>query len=130
MIPALQRILYIEDEEMLRTITHLALTRIGHYSVELCDRGAKAVAVACDFQPDLIILDVMMPEMDGPTTLRALQGEPRTASIPVVFLTAKVQPPEVEAFLALGAIDVIAKPFEPMALAGTVQAIWNRHHGA
>ncbi len=128
MMPALDRILYVEDEEMLRTVTNLALTRIGHFTVELCDSGTKAVETARRFRPDLIMLDVMMPVMDGPATLRALQDDPETAAIPVVFITAKVQPREVEAFRALGVIDVIAKPFEPMTLASQVRAIWERHH--
>ena len=130
MIPALNRILYVEDEEMLRTVTNLALTRIGHFTVELCDSGTKAVEMAKQFKPDLVMLDVMMPEMDGPATLRALQDDPETTDLPVVFITAKVQPREVEAFKALGVIDVIAKPFEPMGLAQQVRDIWARHHGA
>ena len=129
MIPALERILYVEDEEMLRTVTNLALTRIGKFTVALCDSGTKAVAMAQEFKPQLIMLDVMMPVMDGPATLRALQSDPATADIPIIFITAKVQPREVEAFLALGVVDVIAKPFEPMGLAGQVRAIWDRLHG-
>jgi len=129
MIPELNRILYVEDEEMLRTVTNLALTRIGKFTVELCDNGTKAVATAKTFRPDLIMLDVMMPGMDGPATLRALQGDPETTDIPVIFITAKVQPREVEAFRALGVIDVVPKPFEPMTLANEIRAIWQRHHG-
>lgn len=129
MIPVLERILYVEDEEMLRTVTNLALTRIGKFTVELCDSGTKAVDLAKTFKPHLIMLDVMMPVMDGPATLRALQDDPDTSDIPVVFITAKVQPREVEAFRALGVVDVIAKPFEPMGLAGQVRAIWERFHG-
>jgi CheY-like chemotaxis protein len=128
MTPVLERILYVEDEEMLRTVTNLALTRIGGFKVELCDSGTKAVEIARNFKPDLIMLDVMMPVMDGPATLRALQTDPETAGIPVIFITAKVQHREVEAFRALGVVDVIAKPFEPMGLAGQVRAIWNRFH--
>lgn len=73
MIPALDRILYVEDEEMLRTVTNLALTRIGKFTVELCDSGTKAVETAKRFRPDLIMLDVMMPVMDGPATVQALR---------------------------------------------------------
>ncbi|WP_445376315.1 response regulator [Niveispirillum fermenti] len=128
-MPALDRILYVEDEEMLRVVTNLALTRIGNFTVELCDSGTKAVDTAKRFRPDLIMLDVMMPGMDGPSTLRALQADPETTEIPVIFITAKVQPREIEAFRALGVIDVIAKPFEPMNLANQVRSLWNRHHG-
>ncbi|OYQ31754.1 hypothetical protein CHU95_21740 [Niveispirillum lacus] len=129
MTPVLERILYVEDEEMLRTVTNLALTRIGKFKVELCDSGTKAVEMAKQFKPDLVMLDVMMPVMDGPATLRALQDDPETAHIPVVFITAKVQPREVEAFRTMGVVDVIAKPFEPLGLAGQVRAIWDRFHG-
>lgn len=129
MIPALDRILYVEDEEMLRIVTNMALTRIGNFTVELCDSGTKAVEAAKRFRPDLIMLDVMMPGMDGPSTLRALQADPETAEIPVIFITAKVQPREIEAFRALGVIDVIAKPFEPMSLANKIRSLWSRHHG-
>lgn len=130
MIPDLSRILYVEDEEMLRTVTNLALTRIGKFTVELCESGTQAVTAAKAFKPDLILLDVMMPGMDGPATLRALQADPETAAIPVIFITAKVQPREVEAFLALGVIDVVPKPFEPMTLGRDIRAIWERHHSA
>lgn len=130
MTPSLNRILYVDDEEMLRTVTNLALTRIGKFTVELCDSGTKAVDAAKAFKPDLIMLDVMMPVMDGPATLRALQEDPETASIPVIFITAKVQPREIDSFRALGVVDVIAKPFEPMGLAGQVRAIWDTYHGA
>lgn len=113
---------------MLRTVASLALTRIGKFTVELCDNGATAVALAKRFQPDLIMLDVMMPGMDGPATLRALQADPETAAIPVIFLTAKAQPRDVEIFRALGVVDVIAKPFEPMRLSSEISALWNRLH--
>ncbi|WP_199221388.1 response regulator [Desulfonatronum sp. SC1] len=76
------------------------------------------------FVPDLILLDVMMPDMDGPTTMRELRKIPDLANTPVVFLTAKVQPQEFSAYLALGAQGVIAKPFDPMKLADEVHAVW------
>lgn len=80
----------------------------------------KAVASV----PDLILLDVMMPGMDGPTTLAALRREPTLVDVPVVFITAKVQSSEVEFYTSLGALGVISKPFDPMALADQVRAIW------
>jgi CheY-like chemotaxis protein len=77
------------------------------------------------FSPDLLLLDVMMPEMDGPTTLKALRQIPGTLPTPVIFMTAKVQPAEVEELRTLGALDVIAKPFDPMTLADQIKKIWN-----
>ncbi len=109
-------------------VANLALTRIGKFTVKLCDNGAAAVAAAKDFRPDLIMLDVMMPGMDGPATLRALQADPETSSIPVIFLTAKAQPRDVEIFRALGVVDVIAKPFEPKGLAQSINMVWSRLH--
>lgn len=109
-------------------VANLALTRIGKFTVRLCDNGAVAVAAAKDFRPDLIMLDVMMPGMDGPATLRALQTDPETSSIPVIFLTAKAQPRDVEIFRALGVVDVIAKPFEPAGLAQSINMVWRRLH--
>ena len=85
--------------------------------------------VAGEFSPDLILLDVMMPGMDGPSTLRSLRALPAVSGIPVVFLTAKVQPSEVAHLRSLGALDVIAKPFDPMKLSDQLRAIWSHQHG-
>jgi len=75
------------------------------------------------------LLDVMMPEMDGPDTLHALRGLEQTVATPVIFMTAKVQPHEITQYKQLGALDVIAKPFDPMQLPDEIRAIWGRHHG-
>jgi two-component system OmpR family response regulator len=126
---SLKRILCVEDEPDIRTVARIALQDVGGFEVQVCSSGQEALDQAPVFRPDLILLDVMMPEMDGPTTLRALRSNSATAAIPVVFLTAKVQPREVTQFKALGALDVIAKPFDPIALPDTVRGIWNRHYG-
>jgi CheY-like chemotaxis protein len=120
------RILCVEDDPDIRQIAQLALGTIGGLTVELCPSGADAVARAVGFAPDLILLDVMMPGMDGPTTLAKLRELPPLAETPVVFMTAKVQPPEVARYRDLGAVEVIAKPFDPMSLAKQVKAIWAR----
>lgn len=120
----LQRVLYVEDEPDIRAVADLALSVVGGLEVRLCESGTQALSAARDFMPDFILLDVMMPGMDGPETLKALRAAPELASIPIAFMTAKVQPAEIEAYKALGAADVIAKPFDPMTLAGTVRAIW------
>jgi DNA-binding response OmpR family regulator len=125
----LKTILYIEDEVDIQAIARLALEAIGGFVVDICSSGREGVAYASKNPPDIILLDVMMPEMDGPTTLLALRQLPALAGVPVVFMTAKVQPQEVANYRALGAADVIAKPFDPMTLADQVRAIWVRHAG-
>ena len=91
---------------------------------------AEALAVAEQFAPDLILLDVMMPGMDGPTTLAELRKKPTLAHTPVVFMTARVQRHEIEQYLAIGAADVISKPFDPMSLSAQVAAIWKKAYEA
>ncbi|MDX1757783.1 MAG: response regulator [Marinobacter sp.] len=125
----LRRIMYVEDEPDIRAVAELALSAVGGFEVQLCESGEQALASAEAFQPDLILLDVMMPRLDGPETLQALRENPALAGIPVAFMTAKVQPSEVEGYKALGAIDVIAKPFDPMTLSDTMREIWRRHKG-
>lgn len=129
MTQTLERILYVEDEPDIQAVARLALEQLGGFRVELCSSGAEALEKVPLFKPDLILLDVMMPGMDGPSTLLALRGLPEARERPVVFMTAKVQPQEVEHYKQLGAVDVIPKPFDPMALADKVRAIWNRCHG-
>lgn len=126
---ALRTVLYIEDEADIQAVARLALEAIGGFVVDTCGSGSEGVARALASPPDLILLDVMMPEMDGPATLRALRQQPKLADVPVVFMTAKVQPQEISHYRALGAIDVIAKPFDPMTLADQVRKIWLRHGG-
>jgi len=120
----LQRILYVEDEPDIQAVAKLALEMVGGLTVKTCSSGEAAVREAEAFAPDMVLLDVMMPGMDGPATLKALRALPMLAAVPVAFMTAKVQPAEIEHFKSLGARGVIAKPFDPMALAGKVRAIW------
>lgn len=129
MAEKLIKILYVEDEPDIQMVARLALETLGGFTVEVCSSGNEAIVRAPDFQPQLILLDVMMPGMDGPKTLEMLRGLPQTATTPAVFMTAKVQPSEIAQYKALGAVDVIPKPFDPMALAGIVEEIWSRCHG-
>ena len=124
---SLNRITYVEDEPDIRAVAELALTVVGGFEIDVCINGADAIAKAPGFQPDLILLDVMMPGLDGPSTLGALRAIEQLEHTPVIFMTAKVQRHEVDSFLALGAIDVIPKPFDPMTLAETISEIWARH---
>ena len=123
---ALEKILYIEDEPDIQAVARLALEALGGFEVETCSSGRAGLERALTWVPDLILLDVMMPDMDGPSTLSALRQVPGLAGIPVVFMTAKVQPQELAHYRALGAVDVIAKPFDPMTLAAQVLGIWLR----
>ncbi len=120
----LERILYVEDEPDIREIARLALEMVGGFNVRLCASGDEALKAIAGFQPQLILLDVMMPGMDGPTTLQAIRQQPEYAQIPAIFMTAKVQPQEIEEYKALGALDAIAKPFDPMALAEQIRTLW------
>lgn len=125
----LQRILYVEDEPDIQAVARLALEMVGGFQVKVCSSGEEALREGAGFAPDMVLLDVMMPGIDGPATLLKLREQPAMAMVPVAFMTAKVQPAEVDFYKSLGALDVIAKPFDPMTLAGQVAAIWGAHHG-
>lgn len=120
----LRHILCVDDEDDILQVAKLALEVVGGLRVSLCAGSKSAVEEAARLQPDLILLDVMMPERDGPATLKALRAEPASAAIPVVFMTAKVQPAEVAHYLSLGALGVISKPFDPMLLSDQIKNLW------
>jgi CheY-like chemotaxis protein len=124
----LERVLYIEDEPDIRLVAEIALRQVGGLDVITCPGGEEGLKLISDFMPQLVILDVMMPGMDGPQILLKLRDMPAFSETPVVFITAKVQPDEVEQFKSLGAADVISKPFNPMTLANDVRAIWAKSH--
>lgn len=127
---ALNSILYVEDDHDIQTVARLALEAVGGFSVRICSSGQEALdAVAQGFAPDLIVLDVMMPGMDGMSTLAALRKLAPTAATPAVFMTAKVQAGEVAHYRTLGALGVIAKPFDPMRLAQQVRQLWEGQDG-
>jgi CheY-like chemotaxis protein len=121
------RVLYVEDEPDIQTIARLALETIGRFSVEMCSSGEAAlVAAQAGGTFDLVLLDVMMPGIDGPTTLLRLREVPGFEQVPVVFMTAKVQPDEIKRWHELGAVDVFEKPFDPMSLAARVGEVLGR----
>jgi two-component system OmpR family response regulator len=123
----LTHILYVEDDLDIQAVAQIALEIVGGLSLKTCSSGAEALANAnAGFVPDLLLLDVMMPNMDGPTTLAELRKLPATANTPVIFMTAKVQSAELDFYSSLGAIGVIAKPFDPMELSSQVRALWNK----
>ncbi|GAB4177344.1 MAG: response regulator [Roseiflexaceae bacterium] len=126
----LDHILFVEDDPDIQAVAQLALEAVGGFRVTVCQSGREALAIAEQANPDLILLDVMMPEMDGPGTLANLRKLATTATTPVIFMTAKVQPHEVAQFRALGTLDVIAKPFDPMTLADTIRDRWAAHQAS
>lgn len=123
------KVLYVDDEPDIREVALMALALDPGLETESCEGGREALAKAAAWRPDIILLDVMMPELDGPATLAALRVDPATAAIPVAFITARAQAREIDGFLALGAAGVIAKPFDPLTLAAEVRAILARASG-
>ena len=131
MVPVLTKFLYVEDDPDIQAVAKIALEIVGGLTLLSCSSGKEALStVTTEFAPDLLLLDVMMPEMDGPTTLTNLRQIPSLQNTPVIFMTAKVQASEVAYYKSLGAIGVIAKPFDPMQLAEQVRQLWTEalHH--
>ncbi len=122
----LERILYVEDQHDIQEIVVLALENLGGYTLEVCSSGEEALTKVETFSPDLILLDVIMPGMDGPTTLNALRNIPALHNSPVIFMTGNAQPQEIAYLKEIGALDVIAKPFDPMTLASQISTIWEK----
>lgn len=122
----LKKILYAEDEPDIRSIAQIALEDIGSFTIKYCATGKEVLAAVKDFSPDLLLLDVMMPEMDGVTALRELRKKSEFSHIPAIFMTAKIQADEVEEYKAMGVINVITKPFDPMTLADTIKHSWEK----
>jgi two-component system, OmpR family, response regulator len=128
-MPELTRILHVEDDPSIQAVAKVALEAVGGFKVLSCSSGQEALDQIQGFAPDFILLDVMMPGMDGPQTLEKLRLLVDIGLIPVAFMTAKVQPAEIQHYRSLGARDVIIKPFDPMQLAAQVRQIWNQAHG-
>jgi len=126
----IQKVLLVDDDEDIRVIGEMALSAVGGWTTVLARGGQEAIEVAATEQPDVILLDVMMPGMDGPTTLRGLRERPATATIPVVFVTAKIQRHELQRYRDLGALGVIGKPFDPMGLPKTLRELVQRSWAA
>ena len=118
-----RRILIIDDEDDIRQVAALSLETISGWDVVLARSGAEGIEVAIKEKPDAILLDVMMPEMDGPTTFLKLQATPQTAHIPVLLLTAKVQGSDQRRFAGLGVAGILFKPFDPLLLSRQVSEV-------
>lgn len=128
-MPTLKKILYVEDEPDIRTIAVIALEEIGKFTVKCCRSGQEAIEQAEDFSPDLLLLDVMMPGMDGPATLAALRKKKSLVNTPAIFMTAKAQTNEIAEYRKLGVLDIIIKPFDPILLSQTLTDCWNKARG-
>ncbi|HSX86407.1 MAG TPA: response regulator [Pseudomonas sp.] len=127
-MPELNRILHVEDDLSIQAVAKVALEVVGGFHVLSCASGQEALDQVQCFAPDFILLDVMMPDMDGPQTLAKIRQLVDIEQVPVAFMTAKVQPAEVAHYRELGAHDVIIKPFDPMQLATQIRTIWSRVH--
>lgn len=127
---SLQRILCVEDEVDIQSIVRIALETIGGFDVMIFGSGHDALRAGPAFRPDLILLDVMMPGIDGPATLAAMRATADFKNTPVVFMTAKVQAHEIDLYRKMGVMEVIAKPFDPMTLSETLRKFWAAHEEA
>ena len=123
---SLLKITYVEDEPDIREIARIALADIGGFELDLCESGPEAVRRCSDFHPDMFLLDVMMPGMDGMETFRALRAILQFARTPIAFMTAKVQDHEIRHYRDLGVAGVIVKPFDPVTLADSVRRLWEQ----
>ena len=120
---ATRRLLLIDDEDDIREVAALSLETVAGWTVLLASTGEEGLQLAAAEHPDAILLDVMMPEIDGPFVYQRLQEDPKTRTIPVIFLTAKAQAVEQRLLLELGVAGVIAKPFDPLTLSGDISRI-------
>jgi two-component system, OmpR family, response regulator len=125
----LSKILYAEDDPDIQEIGALALETLGGFTVKACDNGAEVLPAAIEFQPDMVILDIMMPGMDGVEALRVLRENDSFKDTPVIFMTAKVMKEEQQKYIEMGVLDIIAKPFDPISLCERIHEIWRDRNG-
>jgi two-component system OmpR family response regulator len=123
----LTKLLFVDDDEDILVIARYCLQSLKGVESRFVSSGEAAIQEALQFIPDLILLDVMMPKMDGITTLNALRQIEAVSRIPIVFFTAKVQKGEISTYLQAGGIDVIVKPFNPLTLGSTIENIWKEY---
>lgn len=119
-----QKILYLEDDAHIAEIAIMALADIAGFEVQHCARGQDAISTYATFKPDLLLFDVMLPDMDGPTTLQAIRDLDAYDDTPVIFMTAKAQVHEQKRYMDLGALTVVVKPFDAFGLGDLISSIW------
>ena len=122
----LNKILYVEDDPSVQAVVKISLVNIGKFAIKECWNGKEALEKIEDFMPDLILSDVMMPEMDGVTMLKKLRDDSRYDNIPLIFISARAQKHEVDEYLNLGAVHVLTKPFDPVTLPNQLKEIWEK----
>ena len=120
----LTRIFYAEDDDDIQRIVRMSLERVGKMTVEVVSDPTQALQAFAEFRPDLVMLDWMMPVLDGPTLFRQMKLRPETSALPVVFITAKASQHDLDELLRLGAAGAISKPFSPKDLPDQLRAIW------
>jgi CheY-like chemotaxis protein len=123
----IERVLLVDDDASIRRVGEICLDRVGNWEVALAESAKKALEVLDTFKPDVILLDVMMPEIDGITALPLIKQKTNN-TIPIIFITAKVMRHEVERYIELGAAGVVSKPFDPLTLPSDIQAIVHKAH--
>jgi two-component system, OmpR family, response regulator len=123
---ALNRVLVVEDDPDIQVLASLILSELGGLVVEVCGSSSRTLEAVRSFEPDLILLDVMMPEMDGIAVFAALREDLLLAATPVVFMTARARTEEIARYRELGCLGVVTKPFEPESLVDTLHSLWGR----
>ncbi len=119
-------ILYVEDDADIRKTTEMALTMQGRFQVVSCGSGEEALEIAKSASVQMVLLDVMMPGLNGIELFKRLRKLENYKKTPIAFITAKVQPSEIDAYMQMGAIGIIAKPYEPIALPATLNKLWTK----
>jgi two-component system, OmpR family, response regulator len=122
----LNKICYVEDDEDIQRIVRLSLEKVGKMTVEIVGDPTMAIEAMTSFRPDLVMLDWMMPKMDGPMLFRQMQLRPETKALPVVFITAKAAQRDLDELIRMGAVATISKPFSPKDLANQLREIWKK----
>lgn len=131
MTSRLQSVFCVDDDSDILHVLQLSLQTVGGFDVACCGDPCEAIGKIQQFEPDLVLLDVMMPGMDGPATLEALRKVDSLRDTPIVFLTARAQSQDIDHYRSLGAIGVLTKPFDPMTVASEIETLWmDGSHGA
>lgn len=123
----LKKILYVDDDKDIQLIVKVGLDSTNQFDLTICSSGAEALQILSKTTPDLLLLDVMMPEMDGPSLVKEIRKRDDIENIPYMYITAKAHPNDVASLLLTGAISVITKPFNPINLGNEIQKIWNKN---